>query len=235
MSELSLVEFDLAEMGNGGIIGLDEVGRGCLAGPIVVCGCYLDHALIEQNQKLLKTVNDSKKLSDKKRRDLSRKLLDTNIPFLLIYVPASEVDRLNPLRATMEAMWKLASKFQGVAKARDENPWPQALKITRILVDGNERPSPPDDVDEKLPPFKMVVSGDATSAAIACASVVAKVDRDVHMEKLHRRYPEYGFDAHKGYGTAAHNEAVLTHGPCREHRLTFSIGGKKIADLHDGS
>ena len=234
--EKTLIAYDLNEMGSGGILGLDEVGRGCIAGPLVVCGCYLDHALIEQNEKLLKTVNDSKKLSDKKRRELSRRLLnETHIPFLLIYMPAADVDRLNPLRATMEAMTRIIVKFRGIEKGIEENPWPTTFDIKKILIDGSERPADAPLSGFVLPPLKMIVSGDATSAAIACASIVAKVDRDVHMEKLHRRYPEYGFDAHKGYGTAVHNEAVLKHGPCREHRLTFSVGGKKIADLNGGS
>jgi ribonuclease HII len=90
---MNLLEYDLAAMGSGGILGLDEVGRGCLAGPIVVGACYLDAGLISRYRSLLLEVNDSKKLTDKKRRRLSQELLETDIPFLLIYVPAAKVDQ----------------------------------------------------------------------------------------------------------------------------------------------
>jgi ribonuclease HII len=106
------------------------------------------------------------------------------------------------------------------------------LHITKILVDGGSKPTKPTNAQRvEMAPFTMIVSGDGTSAAIACASIVAKVDRDEHMGSLSDKYPVYGFAHHMGYGTKEHNDALLLHGPCREHRLTFSVAGKKIGDL----
>jgi len=229
---MNLTEFDLMTMGHNGLVGLDEVGRGSLAGALVTCGCYLDADLIDRYADVLSQVNDSKKLSDKKRRVLASALMNTEIPFLLVYVPAAEVDRLNPTNATMQAMWKIAATFANASAGRIEHSWKVPLHVGKIIVDGNEMPIPPDEpgYDAIMPTTETVVSGDATSAAIACASIIAKVDRDIYMERLDCRYPGYGFADNAGYGTPAHNAAVQSLGPCREHRLTFSVAGKKIAE-----
>jgi ribonuclease HII len=222
--QTNLIDYDLNLIAShGGLIGLDEVGRGCLAGPLVVVGCYLDADLIAKHRTILQEVNDSKKLTEKKRNRLAALLTATDIPFCNVEMPAARVDALNPLQATMKAMetasWNLVH--------RQEN-WDVPMKVGLILIDGNQVPKGGKDL---IAETRAVVSGDATSCAIACASIVAKADRDAYMVQLDKAHPQYGFASHKGYGTKEHNKAVLAWGPCVEHRLTFSVEGQKIANI----
>ena len=176
------------------ICGVDEAGRGPLAGP--VCAAAV---LLPRNADI-PGLNDSKKLSDKKRRELYPLIKELALAYSIVMVDEKTIDEINILQATFRAM------EQAVAQ----------LKITPdyILVDGNKLP-------QVTIPAKAVVRGDSLSASIAAASVLAKVTRDDFMLEQAKTYPEYGFDIHKGYGTKAHTTAILEHGPCPIHRTTF--------------
>jgi ribonuclease HII len=176
------------------LCGLDEAGRGPLAGPLVAAAVILDH------NKPLKGVKDSKKLTASQRESLYPQIVECSLAFGIGVLSNEDVDRLNPLRAAMEAM-RLA--FLG-------------LKLTPALalVDGNTLP-------ELTVASQAVVKGDSLSQSIAAASIIAKVERDRMMLELHREYPVYGFDRHKGYPTKAHYEALRVHGPSKVHRLSY--------------
>ena len=221
---MSLVEHDLklCRQYGGGLIGMDEVGRGCLAGSVVACACYLDEDLIRANRKLLDEVNDSKQLSEKKRERLRDALYETDIPFVVRGIGPGLVDELNPLGATMRAMSQAFVDM--VAEWEEDIPVDARL----VLVDGSEMPKLPLDRDDQglRIDARTVVKGDATSAAIACASIVAKVYRDskmVALDEQDRR--ELGYDynhrKHKGYGTKEHMALLYKYGPSRHHRASF--------------
>jgi ribonuclease HII len=210
---MSLLAYDMSLVAtHGSVVGIDEVGRGCLAGPLVVCACYLDAALIAVNYDLLKEVNDSKKLSEKKRERLADLLIRSDIPFMLCYMDATQVDQLNPLEATMRAM-------NNAAMGLLRRVGPAGL----ILVDGSEMPQFSHEIKSER---RTVVKGDGTSAAIACASIVAKVERDQYMVRLDAKdHDELGYDfnhrKHKGYGTKEHISLLSQYGPSRHHRASF--------------
>lgn len=210
-----LIDFDLGKIKTyGGIIGVDEVGRGCLAGPLVVAACYLDAEIIEANRALLEAANDSKVVSEAQRTKLSERLSGAvGVPLVVVQASPAMVDGLNPLKATL-ACWQTA-----VAALL------QHRKAGLILVDGNQV------WQGSKVPLEAVVKGDATSCAIACASIVAKAVRDEMMRNFHTEYPLYGFAGHKGYGTPEHNAAILQHGPCPIHRMNFSVEGRKIGEI----
>ena len=174
------------------VAGIDEVGRGPLAGPVVTA------CIVVPPDKLVPGVDDSKKLSPKRREALYEQLLQAASYVKVARLEAGDIDRLNILRATRLCMEKCA---QGAAGAM-------------FLVDavaGLDLPGPQ----------KAIVHGDAESYSIAAASIIAKVTRDRMMLELDRDYPQYGFAQHKGYGTAAHYEALRTFGPCPAHRRLF--------------
>ena len=174
------------------IAGIDEVGRGPLAGPVVTaCVCM-------RLDKLVEGVDDSKKLSEKKREELYPKIIENAVYAKTAWVWPEEIDSINILNATKKAMEECAAGFEG----------------DLILVDAVE--------GLKLPcKSKSIVHGDAVSFMIAAASIVAKVERDRYMIKMHEKYPHYGFDSNKGYGTAAHIEALKNMGACEIHRKSF--------------
>jgi len=180
------------------LIGIDEAGRGPLAGPVVACACYIPPS----NAKIFQDVNDSKKLTERKREELFERLTHSNILYGVGFATAAEIDRLNILQATFLAMRRAAQKFLNV---------PGAV----ALIDG---PHPAAGLTLRQKP---VVDGDAQSLVIAAASVIAKVTRDHYMGVLEKLYPGYGFAGHKGYGTAKHLEALRKLGPCKEHRRSF--------------
>lgn len=184
------------------IAGVDEAGRGPLAGPVVAAAVVIPRTLLEaEAQGALRTLTDSKQLTPRQRRHFYDWLQST--PGVLIGVgvaDVSEIDAINILQATCRAM----------CRALEALP----CKPERALVDG--RPVP------HLPcPSTAVVKGDCQSLLIAAASVIAKVTRDANMDSLDRRHPEYGFAQHKGYGTARHVQAMLKHGCLKEHRRSF--------------
>lgn len=176
------------------VAGIDEVGRGPLAGPVVAAAVVLPAGLE------LPGVKDSKLLAASRREACSQKILDCALGVALGSVEASEIDRTNILQATFQAM------VQAVA----------ALSVSPdyLLIDGPYRI--PLSIDQEGIP-----GGDRQCLSIAAASIVAKVYRDRLMCDYHRQYPEYGFDRNKGYGTAEHLEALRRHGPCPIHRVSF--------------
>lgn len=177
------------------IAGVDEVGRGPLAGPVVAGACILPR------NKVFPGVDDSKKLSPKARRKIRDMLLDDADVYCGIGVVSVErIDEINILEATKEAMVKAISNL--------------SLSPDFLLVDGLYLPH---DI-----PCKKVIQGDSKSVSIAAASILAKEYRDDLMVELHQLYPDYGFDRHKGYGTPSHLEALKLLGPCQCHRKSFA-------------
>jgi ribonuclease HII len=191
------LDFETAALADGFrfIAGVDEVGRGCLAGAVVAAAVILD-----LSKPLPGGLNDSKKLAAKKRDALDEEIRQTAIAFSIAQVEADEIDRINILQATKKAM-RLAI----------ENLSPPA---DFLLIDALELK------DVKLPQ-KAIIHGDAISASIAAASIIAKTYRDNLMREMDKIYPAYGFAKHVGYGTKAHFEALKAHGACALHRRSF--------------
>ena len=196
MSEVNLWEIENGCFAEGYniICGVDEAGRGPLAGP--VCAA----AVILPANAVIPGLNDSKKLTDKKRRELMLVIKEMALGYGIAFADEKEIDEINILQATYLAM----------KRAIDMLP----MKPDLALVDGNRAG------DFGLP-VKTVVKGDSLSASIAAASVLAKVTRDDLMLTLAEKYPQYGFEVHKGYGTKAHYAALTEHGPSEIHRMTF--------------
>lgn len=176
------------------ICGVDEAGRGPLAGPVCAAAVILPPHLE------LSGLTDSKKLTDKKRRELYPIIKEQAIAYGIGFASEHEIDEINILQATFLAMQRAIDQLEGKAEL--------------ALIDGNR------EKDFGLP-VKTVIKGDSLSANIAAASVLAKVTRDDLMLEMADQYPQYGFDIHKGYGTKAHYAALTEHGPCAIHRMTF--------------
>lgn len=193
---MSLFEFDkeFKKEGCNIICGVDEAGRGPLAGPVYAC------AIIMKEDFIIPEVNDSKKLTEKKREALYDIILENALDWSVASVSEKEIDEINILNATMKAMDMAISGLKVV---------PQIA-----LIDGNQNRG------IKLR-NQTVIKGDAKSYNIAAASIIAKVTRDRHIIKMDEIYPEYGFKKHKGYGTKEHIENIRKYGPCEIHRRTF--------------
>ena len=191
--ELTKYERGLWEKGES-VCGMDEVGRGPLAGPVVTC------CLIMPNEPLIEGVNDSKKLSEKKRELLFGKISDTALAIGYGWYDEKRIDEMNILGATKAAFVEAYFKMDHECSA-----------ALIDAVEGLEIPC------RKIP----LIHGDALSYSIACASIMAKVTRDRYMVKMDELYPEYGFARNKGYGTAEHIAALKKYGPCPIHRLSF--------------
>ena len=176
------------------ICGVDEAGRGPLAGPVCAAAVILPPHL------QIPGLNDSKKLSDKRRRELFPEICKQALAYGIAFATEGEIDEINILQATFLAMERALSQLK--------------VRPDLVLIDGNRQK------DFGLP-VRTVVHGDSLSANIAAASILAKVTRDNLMLEMAERYPQYGFDIHKGYGTKAHYEALRTYGPCPIHRKTF--------------
>ena len=186
-------ERELVDKGVTLIAGMDEAGRGPLAGPVTVACCIMDL------NKVIDGVNDSKQLTEKKREDLFPIIKENAIAYSVINVDYDVIDEINILNATKKGMKDaLNSLF----------PYPEYLLVDAVKHDFGI-------------PYKAIIHGDALSYSIACASVLAKVTRDKIMEGYDKVYPEYGFAKHKGYGTKQHIEALQKYGPCPIHRKTF--------------
>lgn len=186
-------------LGKTAICGIDEAGRGPLAGPVSVA------AVILPDNFFCEGLNDSKKLSAKKRDILYRQLVnDPHVKWAQVFADAAEIDRTNILRATHNSMAAAVTALQEKYQ----------IAVDFCLIDGLTVP--------KFPyPQQSIVKGDGKSLSIAAASIIAKVARDEVMLGYAKEFPEYGFDAHMGYGTKAHLLALSTYGPCRIHRRTF--------------
>ena len=189
-----LIEDSLYEQGIGIICGVDEAGRGPLAGPVCAAAVILPPHLD------IPGLDDSKKLTDKRRRELMPIIKEKAIAYGIGFASHEEIDEINILQATFLAMQRALDQLQ--------------VKPDFALIDGNR------EKDFGLP-VKTVVKGDSLSANIAAASVLAKVTRDDLMEAMAEEYPHYGFEIHKGYGTKAHYAALTEHGPSPIHRMTF--------------
>jgi ribonuclease HII len=189
------LETALFTQGIGLIAGVDEVGRGPLAGPVCVAAAILDPDNLPQG------LDDSKKLSARRREALYEEIFARALAVSVVLAPAAEIDAINIRQATLAAMARAA----------------RALSVTPqfVLVDGNDMPNLPC-------PGRAVIDGDAISLSIAAASIVAKVARDRLMARLDLLHPGYGFSDHAGYSTAAHREALQRLGPCREHRRSYA-------------
>lgn len=182
----------------GDIIGIDEAGRGPLAGPVVAAAVKIKNIVPE-----FEMINDSKKLSEKKRELLFDVIME-NCHVGVGVVDAPEIDDINILNAT----------FLGMRKAIDELK-EQGIEWKLALVDGNHK------IREYTEEQEPIIKGDGKSLAIAAASIIAKVTRDRMMIEYGKEYPVYYFEKHKGYGTKAHREAVIENGPCKYHRISF--------------
>ena len=196
MSEYNMWEIEdgLYSQGVVSICGVDEAGRGPLAGPVCAAAVILP-AHLE-----IPGLNDSKKLTDKKRRELFPIIKEQAIAYGIGLASHEEIDEINILQATFLAMQRAIDQLEG--------------KADFALIDGNR------EKDFGLP-VMTVVKGDSRSANIAAASILAKVTRDDILEEQAKLYPQYGFEIHKGYGTKAHYEALRTYGPSPIHRMTF--------------
>ena len=176
------------------VCGTDEAGRGPLAGPVVAAACILPDGVV------IEGLDDSKKLSEKKREKLFDEICSTALAYSVSLSTPEEIDTINILEASLQAMRRAVDGL--------------SIKPDFILVDGN--------IDRGFNiPARAVVSGDATSQSIAAASILAKVTRDRLCMELDEKYPQYNFKKHKGYPTKAHKLAVYEYGPCPEHRRSF--------------
>lgn len=193
MSEINLWEIE-SELPYDLICGVDEAGRGPLAGPVCAAAVILPKGLV------IPGLNDSKKLTDKRRRELFPIIQQEAVSFGIAFASHEEIDEINILQATFLAMRRAIDQLE---------PKPQFA-----LIDGNR------ETDFGVP-CKAVIKGDSLSANIAAASVLAKVTRDNWMIEAAEKYPGYGFEIHKGYGTKAHYAALEKLGPCAIHRRTF--------------
>lgn len=181
--------------GNEYILGLDEAGRGPWAGPLVVAGCILPKGY--KNDE----INDSKKLSMKKRERLFDEIIKSAIAYDILFISAQDVDKLNPKQASINGMYEVFSSIKPTAQV--------------VLIDA-----------EKVPKIKakteLIIKGDAKSISIAAASILAKVARDRYMIEIANKYPEYHFDSNKGYGTIEHLKAIQKFGPIKDfHRFSY--------------
>ena len=177
------------------VAGVDEVGRGCLAGPVVAAACILD-----LSKAVPAKLNDSKKLTAKQRDEIGEELRANALAFGIGTVEAEEIDRINILEATKKAMLLAIEAL----KPNADFLLIDALQLKHVSL-----------------PQKAIIKGDSISYSIAAASVIAKTYRDSLMTELDLQFPQYGFAEHKGYGAASHRAAIKEHGPCPLHRKTF--------------
>lgn len=178
----------------GVVCGIDEAGRGPLAGDVFAAAVILDEGTV------IEGLNDSKKLTEKKREQLFDEITAKARAYCVASASVDEIEKLNILQADFLAMQRA---YQGLG-----------VPAGIVLVDGNQLPA----IDAEM---KYVIKGDARSASIAAASILAKVSRDRYMKQMAEKYPQYGFEKHKGYGTKAHYDAVEQYGLCEIHRKSF--------------
>lgn len=195
LEKLKELENNLYHQGITAICGIDEAGRGPLAGPVVV------GAVIMPKDSMLEGINDSKKISEKKRELLYDQIIEQSISYGVGIVEQREIDAINILNATKKALTLALTEL--------------VRKPDYIVVDALNH------IDTLGIPYQSIIKGDATCYSIAAASIIAKVTRDRIMRQWDEIYPQYGFSKHKGYGTAAHIKAIKEYGPCPLHRQSF--------------
>ena len=199
------IEEKLYEEGVTSIAGIDEAGRGPLAGPVVVA------CVVMPRESMIEGVNDSKKVSEKKRERLYDEIINEAIAYGVGIVNQQEIDRINILNATKEGLTIAIKEMEKDLKEKSRG----FEKPEIILVDALTK------IDTDHIPYRSIIKGDSKSYSIAAASIIAKVTRDRIMRQWDEVYPMYGFAKHKGYGTAAHIAAIKEHGLCPLHRRSF--------------
>jgi ribonuclease HII len=177
------------------VAGVDEAGRGPLAGPVVVA------AVILNPQQTIEGLDDSKRLTAARREILFAQIQQHALAWSIVHIEAADIDRMNILQATLWGMQRAVIELQP--------------KPVRVLIDGNRAP----ELDFEV---QTIVQGDRLEPAISAASILAKVSRDRYMLQLHDTFPYYGFDQNKGYPTPGHLQLLLQHGPCTQHRRSFA-------------
>lgn len=195
LTEIKKIDNSVYDEGYQYVCGIDEAGRGPLAGPVVVA------AVIMPKDSMIEGVNDSKKVSEKKREMLYDKILEEAVAYGVGIVDEKEIDRINILNATKAGLTEAVKSLK--------------TKPDVILVDALTN------IDTEGIQYRSIIKGDAKSYNIAAASIIAKVTRDRIMREWDKIYPQYGFEKHKGYGTAAHIAAIKENGLCPLHRLSF--------------
>ena len=196
LQELKKVEKELHEKGFKNICGIDEAGRGPLAGPVVIAG------VIMPEDSMIEGVNDSKKVSEKKRELLYDKIIEEAISYSVAIIGQDIIDDVNILNATKTGVTKVVEGLD--------------IKPDLIIIDALEH------IDTKGVPYESIIKGDAKCYSIAAASILAKVTRDRIMREWDLVYPQYGFAKHKGYGTAQHIANIKEYGLCPIHRKSFT-------------
>lgn len=196
LTKLKEIEKDLHSKGFKYICGIDEAGRGPLAGPVVIASAIMPE------DSMIEGVNDSKKVSEKKRELLYDKIIEEAISWSVSIIDEKEIDKVNILNATKEGL-------TNTIKSLDTKP-------NLIIVDALEH------IDTCGIPYESIIKGDAKCYSISAASIIAKVTRDRIMRQWDEVYPQYGFAKHKGYGTKAHIEAIKEYGLCPIHRRSFT-------------
>ena len=193
---LKQIENDLHKKGFKNICGIDEAGRGPLAGPVVVAG------VIMPQDSMIEGINDSKKVSEKKREILYDLIIKEAISYSVQIIGQDVIDDINILNATKQGVTKIAEELE--------------IKPDLIIIDALEH------INTKGIPYEAIIKGDAKCYSISAASILAKVTRDRIMREWNLVYPQYGFAQHKGYGTKKHMEAIREYGLCPIHRISFT-------------
>ena len=196
LTNLKQIEEELYTKGFKTIAGIDEAGRGPLAGPVVIA------SVIMPKDSMIEGVNDSKKVSEKKREKLYDLITKEAISYGVAIIGHDEIDKVNILNATKEGLTECVKQLQ--------------IKPDLILVDALTH------INTLGIPYESIIKGDAKSYSIAAASIIAKVTRDIIMREWDTVYPQYGFATHKGYGTAKHIQAIREYGLCPIHRRSFT-------------
>ena len=196
LTNLKSMEKELYDKGFEYICGIDEAGRGPLAGPVVVAG------VIMPQDSMIEGVNDSKKVSEKKREVLYDLIIKEAISYSVQIIGQDVIDDINILNATKQGVTKIAEELE--------------VRPDLIIVDALEH------INTKRIPYESIIKGDAKCYSISCASILAKVTRDRIMREWDLVYPQYGFAQHKGYGTKKHMEAIREYGLCPIHRISFT-------------
>ena len=194
--KLKQIDKEFFDMGMEYVCGIDEAGRGPLAGPVVVA------SVIMPKDSMIEGVNDSKKVTEKRREKIYEQILQEAISYGVGIIDQEEIDEINILQATKKGLTQALASMN--------------IKPNVILVDALTG------IDTFGIPYKSIIKGDANSYSIAAASIIAKVTRDRIMREWDKVYPEYGFEAHKGYGTAKHIQAIKEYGLCPLHRRSFT-------------
>ena len=205
LKEIKKIESDLYRKGVNNIAGIDEAGRGPLAGPVVVA------CVIMPKNSMIEGVNDSKKVSEKKREKLYEEIINEAIAYGVGIISQEEIDRINIINATKEGLTMAIKEMEKDLKEKERN----FEKPEIILVDALTK------IDTDGISYRSIIKGDAKSYSIAAASIIAKVTRDRIMRQWDEVYPMYGFEKHKGYGTAKHIAAIKEYGVCPLHRRSF--------------